>query len=216
MKKSLIKILLLLFMTTIGCAACILKKDDYVDDEENITEVISATPEISEMSETIEISDIQDGKHSLQMVSKICVEEQGFGTASVNVSKFRRNAVLTTEYGQIVAYFREDSVPCIKLIGEQEYCIEIISDMEERLLGDGHCSRNIGIYNDVLWYAFGCHANYGYYGIISMEEFCLVEEVTATAIPMDKKISYPQFYCETDKFLFMCRNDQWDIGHILI
>lgn len=146
----------------------------------------------------------------VKLDSRVLIEEKGFGSSTINVSKFRTNAVVTTEWGQVVSYFDHKGDAYLALLdNENVYKVKIIAEMEERLLGDGHCSISLGYWNDTIWFAYGCHANIGFCGKVKLDD--LLEVNTIKADKLETEITYPAFYnvkADKEKFLFVYRNDK--------
>lgn len=153
-------------------------------------------PHFSEKKQTI----------PLAVEAKLLVETEGFGSSTINVSKFRSDAVISLDNGiQITAYFNRDGQACLAVIEDgQIHKITIQDEMERRLLGDGHCSINIGCWSDRVWYVYGAHANCGYYGWIDAEDLFSVSQISSQKLNVP--LSYPSFYPFANRFLFVYRD----------
>lgn len=149
---------------------------------------------------------MREGK-TLQLLKRICVTESGFGTSSINVSKFRTSAVVSTEFGQLIGYFKSNGKAYLALLQENEMSeIEIVDNMPSHLLGDGHCSISIAYDKGKVWYAYGAHCCKGWWGRLPMKNFGNVTKTYAKESASE--FSYPQFYKTKDALYFICRNEE--------
>ncbi len=140
---------------------------------------------------------------------RIIVDENGWGSSSINVSKFRNSAVLTIEGGrQVVAYYDGDGSATLALLEDSDiHRIKIKDDMNKNLLGDGHCSINIGYADGWIYYAYGAHSLVEvYYGVVAVDDFYKTKAVNAQE--NNHLISYPQFYKVGEKLWFVYRDDE--------
>ena len=188
-KKAILIIILMIWIF------CIIALNSYLK-KETISEMIYYE------------NDMECSNDYLEVNSRVMIEESGFGTSTINTSKFRNSAVISTPEGQVVSYFNTHGQAILALLKDDIiYKIKIQDNMQKRLLGDGHCSINIGYWNDRVWYAYGAHASSMYCGNIDIEDFYHKASIEANSI--NEKISYPQFYSfkNNSKFWFVYRND---------
>lgn len=168
--------------------------------------VLCNTVMIRKQTSEKKVTELEGENEHIELYSSICVEENGFGTSSINVSKFRNSAVVMTDKGEVTAYFHADGTAYLALVGEDKiYKVQILDAMDKDLLGDGHCSINIGYYNNKIYYAYGSHVTNGYYGSIDLENF-YTESYTMSA-KIDELLTYPSFYNIGEEFWFVYRAD---------
>ncbi len=141
------------------------------------------------------------------LADRIVIDENGFGSGNLNVSKFRRNALLSLPDGsQVIAYFNTEGIPVIALYnGNEIFKTSIGSSMKYSLLANGHCSINIGYNDNQIYYIFGCHAIEGYYGMLTVDDIKNQNKIEANKTPIS--LTYPQFYHIGKDFIFMFRDD---------
>lgn len=151
--------------------------------------------------------EITEKSDYLILNNRVRIEEDGFSTGSINISKFRNKAVITTERGILTSYFKADGMPRLALLSKETneiYYLDIYGDIGE-LLGDGHCSINIGYNNGIIYFAYGAHSSNGYYGTCKIDDF--FDEGMIIAEQMDIIMSYPQFYNYESKLYMVYRDD---------
>jgi hypothetical protein len=131
-----------------------------------------------------------------------------YASSSINVSVFRQSAVLSTPWGQFTGYYDENGQVRIVRIDEERnaqlYTL-VEPRIEDRLLGDGHCSINIGFSMDgYLHVMYGAHATHAFYAKILLHEKNPIKPVIARDFGIS--LTYPQFYNTVDATFLLYRS----------
>lgn len=114
----------------------------------------------------------------------------------------------------MTGYYDKEGHAHLVLINKKKkaYYMQIYDDMKFELLGDGHCSINLGYHNGLIWYAYGSHSTPLYYGTVELNSFRNTKQIYASKA--DIMATYPAFYTIGNNFYFLYRNDYdrgWDL-----
>jgi len=123
---------------------------------------------------------------------------KAYAASSINVSVFRQAAILTTPAGQFSSFFDPDGRVLIYRTtkpAEAQLIATILPSLNQHLLGNGHCSINMGYSADgTLHVLYGAHATRPWYARLDLKNLAaLPNEVKAQSWP-EEQITYPQFY----------------------
>ncbi|MEW6556117.1 MAG: BNR-4 repeat-containing protein [Elusimicrobiota bacterium] len=153
---------------------------------------------------------------SQRNINILQLRTKGYGKSSINLSVFRKSGLMTLNNVQIISYFGSegDIVLAFRdLTKNRVFYRTLKNEMMARLLGDGHCSINMGYSNDgYLHLICGAHATVPYYlklKIVSLQEGKI--DIISTDFHLlnlpCKNITYPQFYNLGNHLLLVYRND---------
>ncbi len=134
---------------------------------------------------------------------------KAYSSSSINISIFRQSAVLSNKYGLFTSFYNDKGdveIYKVESSGAAFLWATIVPKISSRLLGDGHCSINIGYSEDgFLHVIYGAHVTEPYYVKINLKE----KQSSHGFIKAEKwlfNITYPQFYNVGSNFFMFYRS----------
>lgn len=145
--------------------------------------------------------------NSYLSLDRMTYVDLGYSGSSINTSRFRQNALLDTEKGQFVAYFNANREAIIQLIkpNKEIFKLKIKPDLSNNLIGNGHCSINIGYDDEKIFVFYGAHAILSYFAVIPVDIFGKEDSFESKENSM--LITYPQFYKINGELFLFFRQD---------
>jgi len=131
-----------------------------------------------------------------------------YASSTVNVSIFRRSAVLSTPKGQFVAFFdaKKDVKVLLLVNGRVTKAFTVLPKLSEHLIQNGHTVISLGYSSDgILHVMFGAHNTQPYYAQIDMGNTGHENGYNIQAVAWKETLTYPQFYNVGDKLWLLYR-----------
>ena len=133
---------------------------------------------------------------------------KGYASSSINISKFRRNAVIKVPEGRVTSFYDKNGQVKVILIANngETRKIKITPNISEKLLGDGHCVISMGYKNGEVHVIYGAHVTAPYYVKFNISEFEQSDNKVIKADKWTEILTYPQFYSINNKLYLVYRN----------